>query len=320
MPPETIDLHRINEAFDMLGGTPRICIEFASTPHKLDDYKEDVNAAILNITSDGLRKLITDSTSLRMDSVSHKIFLISRRNIDNMHSRAVVAPLTPTIQSRLANQFRNLERDEQLHFYTLLSKVPDLRATAGVFYEALGQRRLQNKIVLTIIPMVKLDQTPGSKKMPQWYSSHVLLGDRRLEVLRRQALQHAIEINAVPSRTEEFMSNGPSHIERDVFYLPAATNHESVDAFIWLGDFLYLFQFTTSETHDGVKARALLFFEQYQDIPQGSHWRFVFIIPPNSMLTSPQPWLLGLHNIAMFSAVVDVHEKSLLLTVPLLVR
>jgi hypothetical protein len=309
MPPETIDRTRINEAFDGLGRTPRICIEFASTPHKLDDYKEDVNAAILNITSDELRKLITDSTSLRMDSVSHMICLISRRNLDNVHSRAVVAPLTPTIQSRLANQFRNLERDEQLRFYTLLSKVPDSRATAGVFYEALGQRHMQNKIVLTIVPMVKLDQTPGSKKMPQWYSSHVLLGDQRLEVLRQQALQRAIEVNAVPLRTEEFMSNGPSNIERGVFYLPEATNHKSVDAFIWLGDFLYLFQFTIGETHYGVKAGTLPFFERYQDIPQRSHWRLVFIIPPNSMLASPQPWFLDLRDIALFSAVFDVHEK-----------
>src|ERR1700722_14347458 len=175
---------RIHNAFDTLGSTPRICIDIACHPESLEQYEEEVKKAVSNITSDLLKKLTADSASLSMDSISHKICLVRRKNPDKVQSLSMVAPITPHIQSRLPNQFRNMERAEQLRLYKFFAKVPESRRTAGVFYEALAQQRFQERISLSIIPMVKLDRQPTRKSaMPRWYTSHILLTNPKLEAL-----------------------------------------------------------------------------------------------------------------------------------------
>src|ERR1700722_16378119 len=310
--PGNIDMARLHDAFDTLGSTPRICIDIACHPETLEEYEEEVKKAISNITSDLLKKLTADSASLSMDSISYKICLVSRKNPDKVRSGTMVAPITPHIQSRLANQFRNMGWAEQLCLYNFFAKVPESRKMAGVFYEALAQQHFQERISLSIVPMVKLGRRKPTQKstMPQWYTSHVLLTNPRLEALRQNALHHVISINIVPSRTEEFTDNGPSHIEQDVLYIPEATNHESLNSFIWHGDHLYFFQFTISEEHDGFKPRVFPFFNRFPNIPQVSNWQFVLIIEPNLILKSPQPWALDLRGVPLFSAVVDVCQQQ----------
>ena len=58
--------------------------------------------------------------------------------LDGVHSQPVVAPITDFIKSRLANQFRRGERAEQIRLYKYFAKVPDSKATASIFFEAVG--------------------------------------------------------------------------------------------------------------------------------------------------------------------------------------
>ena len=114
-PLENITENHINETFDLLGPVPRLCIDFSSD--ELEEYKQAVNMALSDITVKTIEKLIKDTSALSMDKVSHKLCLLSRRQRDNVHSPAVVAPITPSIQSRLSTRFRNLHRDEQIRLY-----------------------------------------------------------------------------------------------------------------------------------------------------------------------------------------------------------
>src|ERR1700722_15357851 len=115
---------RIHNAFDTLGSTPRICIDIACHPQRLKKYESEVKREISNITSDLLKKLTADSASLSMDSASHKICLVYREDPDDVESDSVVAPITPHIQSRLANQFRNMERLNSSASTIFLQKSP----------------------------------------------------------------------------------------------------------------------------------------------------------------------------------------------------
>ena len=87
-------------------------------------------------------------------------------------------------------------------------------------------------------------------------------------------------------------------------YVPEADNKVSLDSFIWLDEELFIFQFTSAETHG-----LLDFFKEYVD-PSPSSWEILSIIEPKQKLVSPQPRITTLREFGMYSAVVDVKALS----------
>jgi hypothetical protein len=114
-PLENITEIHVNETFDLLGPVPRLCVD--SSSEELEEYKNAVNKTLSGITAVQIETLIKDTYALSMDAVSHKICLLSRQQRDDVHSPAVVAPITHSIQSRLSTRFRNLHRDKQIRLY-----------------------------------------------------------------------------------------------------------------------------------------------------------------------------------------------------------
>ena len=304
--PGTIDESDIIETFERLSPTPRVCIDYQLKPEALSKYEADVSKAISNVTPAQLAKLSNDTRGLTMDAISEKIYLLSRENREEVFSNPVVMFITPSIKSRLANQFQNLERAEQLRLYC--QEVPASRGITCMLFESMAQRDFQTRIVLRLVRMVKLDRAPRGK-LPQWYSSHAFLNNSTLEMYRQVALQQSVDINIEPSRTEEFSDQGPlSPIEQDVFYVPVASNQEALDSFILHGGNLFILQFTIAKTQS-IKQGLLRFFEQLTGVPPMSQWRFVFIVEPDKKLVCPQPWCLDLRKLLPYSAVVELCKK-----------
>lgn len=300
--PNFSDHERINRIYDLLGPTPRLCINYLIDPPELARYEDDIRKALSSITLETLEKLFKDSSSLAMDDIPSKICLISRNNVEDMASLSIVKPITPSIQSRLAGQIRTLERREQIRLFKKFAKVPSSRGVAGVLFEAAAQLKLQDGMKLELIPMVRLSPT---KKIPQpqWYSSHIHLHNKLLEASRQRALQQKIVIHVNPSQTLEYTDDGLSSIEPDIFYVPELTNQVALDLFILLNGLLFLFQFTIAGTHD-IKPGLVDFLATCQDIPPMDKWRFVFILSPNSTVICPQPWRLELRTLQLYSAVI----------------
>jgi hypothetical protein len=181
-------IKRVNDVFDQFGPIPRLCIDYLDLDSDSDSdpdsniriaqYKKDVQKAIASLKLSKLEQLIEDTSSLTVDGLSHKICLISREDRESVYSSAIVSPITSTIKSRLANHFRTLEHREQIRLYKHFSKVPDSRATAGIFFEAAGQRCLQHGVTLHLVPMVRL---PPRKRNFRWHTSHVFLRNATLE-------------------------------------------------------------------------------------------------------------------------------------------
>jgi len=142
---------------------------------------------------------------------------------------------------------------------------------------------------------------------PQWHSSHVSLQvhDPSLEASRQKALKQSLVIDIRPHQTVEFTDDGPSPVLPDVFYVPAATNHEALDSFILLNGHLYIFQFTVGMKHD-IKPGLIHFLTPRQGVPSIGNWRFVFVIPPNLILKCPRPWRLELRQLHPYSVVVSI--------------
>lgn len=121
LPDEPTRHTRVNEAFDALGITPWLCVDFMSKPINLEEYKREVTNVISGMTPGQLEHLVNDVTSLNMDANSDKIFLLSHVQQNDVHSSAAVDPTNST-QSRLVAQFRHLPMDDLVHLYKQYSE------------------------------------------------------------------------------------------------------------------------------------------------------------------------------------------------------
>src|SRR5258708_7980290 len=307
-----ISENHIDETFDLLGPIPRLCIDFV--PQQLEEYKREIKKQLSDMTVEKIWKLVKDASMLSMDAFSHKICLLSREQRDDVYSKAVVAPITPSIQSRLSTCFRNLHQDEQIRLFKYFQRVPESRKVAGIFYEAIVQSYLQDGRVLTLVPMVTLEEEKTDKKkrkrseeaesQHRWYSSHIIIHIPALEAHRLTAVSNGFEVNIHPNRTIEYRDNGLQSIEPNVFYVQKMTKQNDFDSFILLDGHLYIFQITVGMQHD-INHGLIDVATKYQ-FPPRDQWRFVFIIPPNLTLTVPQPWKPALRALSPYSAVVDV--------------
>jgi hypothetical protein len=239
-PTKHITEKHINETFDLLGPVPRLCIDFS--PIQLEKYRRALNRTLSNITAKTIEKLIKNTAALSMDSVSHKICLLSREELDKVYSEAVVAPITPFVKSKLSACLRNLHRDEQIRLYKHFERVPESRKVAGIYYEAIVQSYLQDGRILKLVSMVTLEER--KRKSLANGSQHHSIHNPVLEARRREEVPNGFEVNISPNRIFEYSDNGLQSIEPNVFYVPEMSNHKAFDSFVLLDGFLYIFQIT----------------------------------------------------------------------------
>ena len=98
----------------------------------------------------------------------------------------------------------------------LFENFPELRELAGMLFETLGQRILQENISLEMVPMVRLDKVPHGK--PQWHSSHIFLSNTILESKRLEALNDRSHLDVKPTRVVQSVI--PSPVKEGVYYVP----------------------------------------------------------------------------------------------------
>ena len=219
---------------------PRLWLQL-SDPRLKAQYETDIEKTIKALTTSAFENLIGITQSFTMDAVSHKLFLIRRVN-QRPHSLYTIAPVSPSIQAMIANHFQFLEQLDLINLYKKFQQIRDSRQIAGILFEVIAQKYLQENIKLYIVPMVKLDKVPQGK--PQWHSSHINFTDPILETKRLDVLPKSFNLNVKPSKVVYSVS--PSPIEEDVCYVPKKTNQVAIDSFIISGGHLYLFQFTIS--------------------------------------------------------------------------
>ena len=300
--PDRSEFTRIGRIFDNLGPTSLLCLELLSDSGQMRDYERDVEKAILTVTADSLEKIIREATAFNMDVLSHKILLLSREERDDVHSLPIISPLTHSIQSRLASQLRYLEQAELIRMYKRLAKDSDSRATAGIPFESAAQLCLQDTMNLELVPMVRLANSRAGT-LPRWHSSHNLLADASLDKSPQEELKQRLTLTVRPSQTVEYR-DARLLVVPNVFYVPASTNQVALDSFIIIDGLLYIFQFTIASVHDIHPGLANVV-EIFQGLPTMDKWRFIFVIPPSSLLIVQQPKLLESHTLHPYSAVIQ---------------
>ena len=144
--------------------------------------------------------------------------------------------------------------------------------------------------------------------LPQWYSSHITLENPELEELRQQLQKPALTVTIPKPTVCEYSASTLGRVEPNIFYLPSMDNQKAVDSFILRDGKVYIFQFTVAgqqDINDGI-----LTFTKDLGFPDHKDWNFVFFIPPNHTVISPQSHDPTLQLVHRFSAVLDVKVIS----------
>lgn len=111
----------INDAYDRLGPTPRLCLDIASDPCLLEAYNEEVRRALIQVrvtVTFGVwqeprnpREWMDELQDLNvhnyLDNIPNALFLIKRADIRNVESRVCAMAITDQMATRLAQNMQN---------------------------------------------------------------------------------------------------------------------------------------------------------------------------------------------------------------------
>jgi hypothetical protein len=260
-----------------------------------------------------------------LDAASHSLFLVKRTNVDNLR-KASIEPISLSVKSELQKQIQHQSQGEQIRLYEHFARVSGSMPVAGLVFESMVQSKLRKRVSLELIPMVKrrsdesTNSTEGSKgkKIPQWHSDHpdhsssfsgtqgTLSPKRPHAHLPSQSDNYSITFS--PAKTVEYEVSELNKIEHNEFYVPKSSNQVALDSFIILNGYLYIFQITIASSHS-IKPGMVPFFSKLISLPPKTMWLFVFVIPPGSKITCPQPHDSGLSELLkemkLFSAELD---------------
>lgn len=106
-------------------------------PNGIDSYRLSIIKILDELTPDKLRELVSRTSSLAMDKLSRKIFLITRKSREKISDDVVVTPITDFVKSQLVIRFRNLQNEEQIQLYKHFSRSCFARSMTDLLFEAI---------------------------------------------------------------------------------------------------------------------------------------------------------------------------------------
>ena len=300
---------RAQEVFLEYGPTPRLCINCVRNPAQLEFYHSRRNEALERLDIDTLLSAVRLGEELDMDTKQfHSIVLLKRQNaeseaVDDLHlfQHFSIEPITISVKQLLMKQLLKVEMKEQLRSYLLISKTHESRVVAGLIFEALAQRQLQEGVVLSLMPMVRVPPPVGKRNATWEKQSGTAAG-----AAKSIWFKPLYTTKYTPSTLEEEFQAG-------VLYIPTASIQVAFDSFILMEQILYIFQFTIAPSHD-IKGGILDFFSQatLRDKLQDVEWRFVFVIEPRLNFVCPEANVQKMkwfwESAMLFTAEINVYQ------------
>ena len=204
--------------------------------------------------------------------------------------------------------------EDRLRVYETLEPVQGSRRLAGLVFETIGHCRFQQKVALTLVPMLRKEPT-GKKRSAQWESQFVqdlvpqsTEGEGSISEMAKKELP-SIEIQ--PRKTIRYPKPRPQVVNPSTYYVPASSDQVGFDSFIVADGALYMFQFTIADDHP-IKACLMDFFPEshYEE----NDWYFIFVVPPGGKLTcsesSDEKMRRFWNKVKVFTAEIDPKEQE----------
>ena len=274
----------------------------------MHDYGVRVDKALNQVTLERLQQLTTDTDSLTMDKMSHKLCLLRREDINDVESDFLISPITEHIQYEIANRILFCSLQRQIETFQSLYSNPSSKAMAGTVFENIFHLRFRQRIFIQFMPMVRSDK----RRNLRWHASHCAIKPsvfdaEELEKKRQVALRHCVTLEV--HHPSFFVYDRLAFaLRQNVYYIPKKLNEAVFASFILKDDILYLFQFTVFEEHR-INDKLILRFEECTNVPPRDKWRFILIIPDDvEALECLYPKNQGLQKLNPFSSQVSVKD------------
>ena len=283
---------RAKDAFNSYGPTARICIDFVRDPTLLDQYESRLNNTILRLTADRLRHFVEKGQQLSLDAEPHTLFIVRRNNVANPRI-AYLAPISANVETRLMTTIVTLQHEEQINLYRNFVSVPPTRAVAGLLYESLGHRQLQEGIELKLKPM----KNEGKQRTYFHWET--------------EGVEQTGNPVTFPVNNPVIYGGTPESIEHNRLYVPRARNQVAFDSFFVLDQTLYIFQLTVANEHDIKEGIKDYLFGLLRMLPPKTSWRFVFITPGGDLKVKAKDTLRAEDTLETFLSKLELYTADL---------
>ena len=210
--PDNIELAK--RAFQELGPTARLCINYVENPRQLEYYESSRRTALSKLSMDSLINALQEGSNLDM-RLSHTIFLMRRveeseesdPEDERYLQRYTLEPITRPVMQELRRKLMRARQEERLRLYQVFETVPQSRPVAGMAFEAIGQSRLQKEVALTLVPMAWHPPT-AKGKLASWKRQFI----DESEASPEESLEGSEE-SQVMDESEESQVIGESELE-----------------------------------------------------------------------------------------------------------
>jgi len=248
----------------------------------IDAWRKERDEALNSLTYNTLKEMLqaTGSQTGISDNVSHKLFIIRRKDPVDVGSHAVVSVASRNVKEKLRKRAIKMEKSQLFDLYATASVAPFTMRVAGVFYEGYCFKHIANNgIHLKLLKMVRLLDSEQLEKKSRFRSSHCQIENSELEKERQKVISQPETVDiAGGDLCVKYYDNpdGNAQLEENTLYIPEASNEKSLDAFFMHKSCLYILQFTIAEEHSVKPVDD--FFSRYTGCPSSNNWKFVFII------------------------------------------
>ncbi|KAL5527001.1 hypothetical protein ACEPAF_8730 [Sanghuangporus sanghuang] len=290
-----LDMQEVSRRFEHFGPTARICI--ANGSEAMKRHENECQDAIKDIQDMAtvIEATVRDARDLTMAvkpaltspaTLSHKICLVRRRELDRISLEHDMSIMSDFIANLCAVQLQQLEDDQVLKVWRLFSKHGEGKGMIGAIFEAYVHANFRKWISIDAKQMFSSTADRLHKSRAS-YMEHPRL---QSSLDRPQPSLEGFRINFSPSSTVIYMDakNGLS-IMPNIYYQPKKDQQVGIDSLFIRDGYLYLLQITGGNTHM-IKPELKAFLEKLDGLPAKEKWRFVFVIPANTVTFScPMP-------------------------------
>ncbi|KAL6300214.1 hypothetical protein BKA93DRAFT_867894 [Sparassis latifolia] len=275
----SIDLKKVDKAFDLLGPLPRLCIDLLLRSKDLERYEVHLERTLSCRSSWYPPSCFLESGALHVDkSLPLNLVVVSRAERNNVESEMSLPLITPYVARRLtaAYVFRGYSfRKNDIHAYKFFTTLPDAPHPDALLWDVCARMLLKQST--PNIFMYEMSRVRDNNSLPP--AMRNLLRKKAIFLLGPSPCHRClIDRSAVPYKEHFYVNEDLKDLERDIQFLPLDNRQQLFHSFCIRNGFLYIFRLTTA-AEEHVDLGLLRFFAGRGGVPEVDKWRFVFLIP-----------------------------------------
>ncbi|GBE90196.1 hypothetical protein SCP_1900450 [Sparassis crispa] len=282
----SVDLKSVDEAFDLLGPLPRLCVDLPLRPKDFERYKAHLERTLSGRSSWNPPSCLIESGALHVDkSLPLNLVVVSRAERNDVESEMSLPLITRYVARRLAaiSAFNgHLSQKDDVQAYKFFTTLPDAHSLDALLWDVHARKALKFS-------------------SPSIYLSEMRRREKNSRSFRLDSTTSSFSHWFSLSYKERFyVDEDLKDLERDTQYLSLDNGQQLFHSFCIRNGFLYIFRLTmAAEEH--VDLGLLHFFAGRGGVPEVDKWRFVFMVPYGHQMSCIVPQDENLAQIVFYT-------------------